>query len=145
MIDRGDDLVDGHRAVQVAVAATLRDRTSREQPEHCSQRRTQILRVENQAYDAVLLDVDNGPQGLTQEGNDWLYAPAGLDAAFAALHPKGVLAVWSAVPNRVFAQRLRRVGFDVDEACVRARGPHGGERRTIWIAARGSRPRSIYV
>ena len=107
----------------------------------------QILRVENQAYDAVLLDVDNGPQGLTQEGNDWLYAPAGLDAAFAALHPKGVLAVWSAVPNRVFAQRLRRVGFDVDEVPVRARGPRGGERRTIWIAARGSaRPqRSIYV
>ncbi len=67
-----------------------------------------------------------------------LYARAGLEAAFAALRPKGVLAVWSAVPDRIFAQRLRCVGFEVDEIRARARGPRGGERRTIWIAERGA-------
>ena len=100
----------------------------------------EILKEEHQRYDAIVLDVDNGPEGLTRKGNDWLYARAGLDAACAALRPKGVLAVWSAVPDRIFAQRLRRVGFAVDEVRVRARGPRGGERRTIWIAERGAQP-----
>lgn len=98
----------------------------------------EILKQEHQRYDAIVLDVDNGPEGLTHKGNDWLYARAGLDAAFGALRPKGVLAVWSAVPDRVFAQRLRRVGFEVDEVHVRARGPRGGRPHTIWIAERGS-------
>ena len=98
----------------------------------------QILQAEHGAYDAILLDVDNGPEGLTRKGNDWLYARAGLDAAFAALRPAGVLAVWSASPNRAFAQRLRRVRFEVDEVCVRARGPRGGGRHTIWLAGRSS-------
>jgi spermidine synthase len=96
-----------------------------------------ILKVEHRLYDAILLDVDNGPEGLTLKSNDWLYARAGLDAAFAALRPEGVLAVWSTIPNRVFAERLRRVGFEVDEIGVRARGPRGGRRHTIWIAGRG--------
>jgi spermidine synthase len=96
-----------------------------------------ILKVEHRLYDAILLDVDNGPEGLALKSNDWLYARAGLDAAFAALRPAGVLAVWSTDPNRVFAQRLRRVGFEVDEIGVRARGPRGGRRHTIWIAGRG--------
>src|SRR5208283_1181644 len=55
-----------------------------------------ILKAEQGAYDSILLDVDNGPEGLTRKGNDWLYLRAGLDAAFAALRPAGVLAVWSA-------------------------------------------------
>ncbi len=97
-----------------------------------------ILREERRAYDAILLDVDNGPQGLTRPGNDWLYTRAGLDAAFAALLPGGVLAVWSAGPDRAFAQRLRQAGFDVDEVPVRARGPRGGARHTIWLAGRGT-------
>ncbi len=90
-----------------------------------------------QRYDAIVLDVDNGPESLTIKSNDRLYARAGLEAAYAALRPKGVLAVWAVAPDRIFAQRLRNVGFEVDEVSVRARGHRGGERRTIWIAERG--------
>jgi spermidine synthase len=96
-----------------------------------------ILEEGHQLYDAILLDVDNGPESLTVKSNTWLYARIGLEAAFAALRPGGVLAVWSAAPNRVFTQRLRRVGFEVDEVGVRARGPRGGRRHTIWMAERG--------
>ncbi|MBI3784559.1 MAG: hypothetical protein HY270_14290 [Deltaproteobacteria bacterium] len=93
-----------------------------------------LLKTEQQQYDAILFDVDNGPQGLTRTDNSWLYTPAGLKAGFGALRPQGVLAVWSALPDRAFAQRLRRTGFTVDEVTVRARGRQGGSRRTIWIA-----------
>jgi spermidine synthase len=97
----------------------------------------QIIRSERQAYDAILLDVDNGPEGLTRKDNDWLYSRNGLEAALHALRPSGVLAVWSAVSHPAFVQRLRRVGFTVDEYPVRARGRRGGARHTIWLA--GSR------
>ena len=97
-----------------------------------------ILQAEHQAYDAILLDVDNGPDGLSLQSNNWLYSPAGLDAAFAALKPEGVLAVWSASPDRSFTRRLRQAGFVVDEVPVRARGQRGGGWHTIWIAVRGS-------
>jgi spermidine synthase len=95
-----------------------------------------ILQAEHQAYDAILLDVDNGPAGLTRKGNDWLYTRAGLEAAYAALRPAGVLAVWSASPDRAFANRLCRITFEVNEVCVRARGPGRGGRHTIWLAVR---------
>ncbi|MFH0789031.1 MAG: hypothetical protein V2B13_15650 [Pseudomonadota bacterium] len=95
-----------------------------------------ILRAEHRTFDAILLDVDNGPQGLTLKGNSWLYALPGLEAAFGALRPGGVLAIWSVGPNRSFTQRLRRVGFVVNELRVRARGLHGGRPHTIWIASR---------
>jgi spermidine synthase len=97
----------------------------------------QMLRTERQTYDAILLDVDNGPRGLTRKGNDWLYTRTGLDAAFAALQPAGVFALWSASPNRAFGRLLCKAGFDVDEKRVRARGPRGGRVHTIWIAGRG--------
>ena len=58
------------------------------------------LKAESQAYDAILLDVDNGPEGLTRRENDWLYGMDGLNAAYAALRPQGVLAVWSAGPDQ---------------------------------------------
>ena len=97
-----------------------------------------ILQAERHAYDAILLDVDNGPEGLTRQANNWLYSRPGLDAAFATLRPAGVLAVWSAGPNRPFSRRLRQAGFKADEVRVRARSPHGGGRHTIWIAVRSS-------
>ena len=96
-----------------------------------------ILQSEHQAYNAILLDVDNGPKGLTSDSNGWLYTEAGAGTAFAALQPKGVLTIWSAGPDPAFAGRLRRVGFAVEEFNVRARGPAGGNRHTIWIAVRG--------
>jgi spermidine synthase len=95
-----------------------------------------VLRAAREAYDAILLDVDNGPEGLARKENDWLYARPGLEAAHTALRPSGVLAVWSAAPNQVFVQRLRRVGFTVDEAHVPARSSGKGRRHTIWLARR---------
>ena len=97
----------------------------------------QILTTEQQAYDAILLDVDNGPEGLTRKENDRLYSINGLNKASAALRPQGVLAVWSAGPDKNFLQRLRKVGFKVDEVRVRARGKKGA-RHIIWFARRGS-------
>ena len=97
----------------------------------------QILQAEHLAYDAILLDVDNGPKGLTRKSNDWLYTRTGLDAAFTALQPSGVFALWSASPDRTFALLLRKAGFAVDEKRVRARDPRGGGYHTIWIAGRG--------
>ena len=94
-----------------------------------------ILVAEQQAYDAVLLDVDNGPEGLTRKENDWLYSVNGLSAVYMALRPQGVLAVWSAGPDQGFIQRLRKVGFQVDEVRVRAHGSKGA-RHIIWCARR---------
>jgi spermidine synthase len=96
----------------------------------------EILRAEHLAYDAILLDVDNGPKGLTRKSNDWLYTRTGLDATFAALRPAGVFALWSASPDQGFTQLLRKAGFQVDGERVRARGCHGGGYHTIWIAGR---------
>lgn len=94
-----------------------------------------IIATEQSAYDAILLDVDNGPEGLTREQNDWLYSVNGLTAAYAALRPQGVLAVWSAGPDQGFLQRLRKVGFEVDEVRVRAHGSKGA-RHIIWFGRR---------
>jgi len=99
-----------------------------------------LIRAEPSAYDAILLDVDNGPVAMARAANDRLYDLAGLGAAHAALRPGGVLAVWSARPDTDFARRLRRIGFAVDEVRVRARGASGGPRHVIWIAARAGGP-----
>ncbi len=85
------------------------------------------------AYDAILLDVDNGPEGLTVKGNDRLYDGRGLAAARAALTPGGVLAVWSSAPDDRFTRRLRTAGFAVEEMPVRATGRRGA-RHMIWLA-----------
>jgi spermidine synthase len=95
-----------------------------------------LIRSSRSAYDVILLDVDNGPEGLTREANDSHYDMAGLSAARTALTPGGVLAVWSSAPNQAFTQRLRRVGFGVDEEIARAKGIRGGARHTIWIATK---------
>jgi spermidine synthase len=92
-------------------------------------------------FDAILLDVDNGPEGLTREANDALYDMKGLSAARAALRPGGVLAVWSSGPEPDFTQRLRKTGFEVDEVRVRANGSRGGARHVIWIATRAGDPK----
>jgi spermidine synthase len=88
------------------------------------------------SYDAILLDVDNGPDGLIHAANDRLYGKSGLDAAFAALRPGGVLAIWSAYPDKAFTDRLRRARFQVDEVKVRATGGRKGAHHVIWVAVR---------
>lgn len=97
---------------------------------------SQLIRSERAAYDIILLDVDNGPEGLTREANDALYDLKGLTAARVALQPGGVLAVWSSGPNARFTQRLRKAGFDVDEVPIRATGSRSGARHVIWMATR---------
>jgi spermidine synthase len=95
-----------------------------------------VIRTEPHAYDAILLDVDNGPAGLTSKANDWLYGLTGLRAAFAALRPGGILAVWSAGPDVAFTKRLQQAGFTAEQVRVRARGAAGGSRFLIWLAQR---------
>jgi spermidine synthase len=87
-------------------------------------------------HDAILLDVDNGPEGLTVAGNDQLYGAAGLQAAKAALRPGGILAVWSSGPDHGFTRRLRQAGFATEEVTARARRTGGGARHVIWLARR---------
>jgi spermidine synthase len=95
-----------------------------------------LIRSHQSTYDAILLDVDNGPEGLTRRANDGLYDLEGLSAAHAALRPAGVLAVWSSAPDTKFTQRLRKTGFAVDEVPLRANRARGGARHVIWIATR---------
>jgi spermidine synthase len=96
-----------------------------------------LIRSGRSAYDAILLDVDNGPEGMTREANDRLYDLDGLAAAYMALRPGGVLAIWSSQPDPKFTQRLRKTGFAVVENPVRAKGPQGGAQHFIWTAIRG--------
>jgi spermidine synthase len=86
------------------------------------------------SYDAIMLDVDTGPDGLPREGNDGLYTARGLDRARRALRPGGVLAVWSAGPDPAFTKRLKLAGFAVDEVRTRARENGKGPMHTIWFA-----------
>ena len=112
----GRPLADGRVKLAVADVADLLARATR-------------------AYDAVLLDTDNGPEGTTHEGNERLYSPAGLRAAHGALTPGGVLAVWSAFQSPAFARRLVAAGFAVSEKNVRSRGKKG-VRHVVWLARR---------
>jgi spermidine synthase len=92
-----------------------------------------VLQAEPQGFDAIMLDVDNGPEGLTQKANSWLYSTGGLAACAKALRPKGVLAVWSASADRQFSDKLKKAGFKAEEVQVFAHG-NKGTRHTIWIA-----------
>jgi spermidine synthase len=87
-------------------------------------------------YDAILLDVDNGPDGLTRDSNDWLYGRVGLERARLALKPAGVIAVWSASSDAAFGRRMTDAGFATETHRVRA-GRGKGAHHTIWIGQRG--------
>lgn len=86
-------------------------------------------------YDAILLDVDNGPEGLTRKENDGLYSLGGLDAAKAALKPSGILGVWSISPDQAFTKKMQRAGFTVEEIRIRAHNGRGA-RHMIWFGVR---------
>ncbi|MDP4025498.1 hypothetical protein Q8W71_22960 [Methylobacterium sp. NEAU 140] len=90
-------------------------------------------------WDAILLDVDNGPEGFVRRENDRLYDGPGLERARRALRPGGVLGVWSDTPDRRFKARLQRVGFTVEEVRPHADG-RGGPRHVVWIATRRDPP-----
>jgi spermidine synthase len=99
----------------------------------------EAIRAGKSAYDAILLDVDNGPDGLTRKSNDRLYDFAGLRSARDALRPGGVLAVWSSGPDPDFTRRLRDSGFSVEAVNTRANGKRGGARHVIWLAIKPAR------
>jgi spermidine synthase len=87
-------------------------------------------------FDAILLDVDNGPEGLIRKANDALYDLKGLTAIRRALRPGGVLAVWSSGPHPAFSRRLRDAGFEVNEVAVRATTKRSGARHLIWFGTK---------
>jgi spermidine synthase len=94
-----------------------------------------LMASERARFDAIVLDVDNGPDGFSRNANDGLYTASGLAAARTALAPKGVLAVWSAQPDPEFTRRLGSAGFAVEQTRVRANKGRGSWH-TIWIAAK---------
>jgi spermidine synthase len=96
-----------------------------------------VIAADKGGYDAILLDVDNGPDGLTRPDNDGLYDTRGLARARAALKPGGILSVWSAGKDPAFARRLAHAGFDVEEVRVRARENGKGPMHVIWFATAG--------
>ena len=94
------------------------------------------IRGEKSFWDAILLDVDNGPEGLTRKANDRLYSKSGLKTSLLALCPGGILAVWSSKADEAFTRRLKQCGFTTQTITVRARKSGKGSRHTIWIAVR---------
>jgi spermidine synthase len=100
----------------------------------------ELIRQRVGGFDVILMDVDNGPEALVRRENDWLYGAPGLQATRAALRPRGVLAVWSASPDRPFGKRLQHLGFDVREHVVRPHRAGKGPRHVIWIAQDGREP-----
>jgi spermidine synthase len=92
-----------------------------------------LIGTAREAYDAILLDVDNGPEGLTRRLNDDLYGENGLNAAMDALTPGGILAVWSATPEPAFNVALEKAGFEVDEVRVRAQIGNKVDHHLIWF------------
>jgi spermidine synthase len=87
-------------------------------------------------FDAILLDVDNGPEGLTHSDNQWLYSPQGLQAMYKTLRPNGTLAIWSAGPDPLFLIRLKKAKFKASTRSVRARKGKGSHH-TIFMAQKG--------
>lgn len=95
-----------------------------------------LVAASKAAFDAILLDVDNGPDGLTRQDNDALYTAKGLAAAHRALTSGGIFSVWSSAPDPAFTRRLQQAGFAVTETPTRAHGKRGA-RHMIWVAVKG--------
>ena len=95
-----------------------------------------LIRNYGAGYDAILLDIDNGPDGLTKGANDHLYSTDGLGRILSALRVGGLLAIWSAAPDRAFTSRLSAAGFAVEEITVRAHKGKSGARHLVWLATK---------
>jgi spermidine synthase len=92
-----------------------------------------LLKQRPDKFDAILLDVDNGPEAMTHSDNEWLYSLVGLTNIYEKLRPEGIVAIWSARADQVFTNRLKKTGFNVQLRTVRAR-PGKGSRHTIFVA-----------
>jgi len=95
-----------------------------------------LIRNARDGWDAIVLDVDNGPDGLTRQGNDALYSAAGLGAAHRALSAGGIFSVWSSAPDAAFTRRLKQAGLTVTEVPTRASTKKRGARHMIWLAVK---------
>lgn len=95
----------------------------------------ELIKQQQPDFDAILLDVDNGPEGITHSDNNWLYSTQGLNALYNSLCPEGVLAVWSAGADSMFVIQLKKAGFKVSVRTVRAR-PGKGSKHTIFLATK---------
>jgi spermidine synthase len=95
-----------------------------------------VIAEQRECFDAILLDVDNGPDGLIKLANERLYCNWGLRAAYAALRPGGMLAIWSAYPDHAFFERLQRANFEVEEIGMDADGGQQQSHHVIWLATR---------
>ncbi len=92
-----------------------------------------LLKHQPEKFDAILLDVDNGPEAMTYSDNEWLYSPGGLKIIYEKLRPEGIVAIWSARADQLFTNRLKKTGFNAQLRTVRAR-PGKGSRHTIFVA-----------
>lgn len=97
---------------------------------------TRLIRRENERFDAILLDVDNGPSALTSPGNAWLYREPGLRALQALIRPGGTLVVWSAGPDAAFERRLKAAGFRAESVDVPAHAGARGTRHVLFVGRR---------
>jgi len=95
-----------------------------------------VMQQHQNGFDAIMLDVDNGPDGFTRDDNDALYGLRGLNHAYDALKPGGVLTVWSAFTDTAFTQRMLKIGFQVEERRVHAHTANRGTKHNIWIGVR---------
>lgn len=96
-----------------------------------------LLKASQRVYDAILLDIDNGPDPLTQKSNGWLYSHHGLISIAKALRPRGVLSVWSAGADEPFEKRLRAAALPAQAHWIRARGNKRGPKHCVWVARKG--------
>jgi len=96
----------------------------------------EMIKASTSAFDAILLDVDNGPEALIRKANDALYDRKGLQSIRRALRPGGVLAVWSSGPNAAFSKRLGAADFEVSEVALRATTKGSGAHHLIWFATK---------
>ena len=95
-----------------------------------------VMQQHQNGFDAIMLDVDNGPDGFTRDDNDALYGLRGLNHAYNALKPGGVITVWSAFTDTAFTQRMLKIGFQVEERRVHAHTANRGTKHNIWIGVR---------
>jgi spermidine synthase len=96
----------------------------------------EMIKASPSAFDAILLDVDNGPEALIRKANDALYNLKGLQSIRRALRPGGILAVWSSGPNTAFSKRLDAADFEVNEVGLRATTKRRGAHHVIWFATK---------
>ena len=95
-----------------------------------------VIAAAPERFDAILLDVDNGPDGLIHLANERLYCNWGLRSAYAALRPGGLLAIWSAYADDDFYERLENAGFTVEEKRMDADGGQTRLHHVIWLASK---------